>query len=126
MTKRSRTFWAVLSVALLAGIGLAYSLMPVAYAVMSLIRSEWGRDDDTYTVEIKESRPPADDDFAGDIDEIENAVDGVTGSGVCKLLFAAAKPMQGVEGGVFRGPDEFEFDRPLGISLGQGRSALHG
>jgi hypothetical protein len=63
----------------------------------------------------------ADHHLPADIDVIKHPLNGVTGGGIRQFLFAPAKPMHRVEGGIFRDADEFEFQGAFGISHGMER-----
>ena len=45
----------------------------------------------------------------------KHAVDGIAGRRIGELLLAAAEPVDGVDGGIFRRADELELDGPLRV-----------
>ena len=57
----------------------------------------------------------ADDDFAGDVDQVEHTADGITGGRVRLLLLAPAQPGEHVERRVLRRADELELDRAFRV-----------
>ena len=59
--------------------------------------------------------PFADHDLAADVHQVEHPANGIAGRRVGFFLFAAAEPVEGIERGGLRGPDEIEFDDPLDV-----------
>jgi hypothetical protein len=51
----------------------------------------------------------ANDDLATDVEDVEDAVDRAACRAVGELLLATSQPVDGLQGGVFRGADEFKF-----------------
>ncbi len=57
----------------------------------------------------------ADDDFAADVEDVEDAADGRARRGVGQFLLAAAQPRDGLERGVLGGADKFKLQNALQI-----------
>lgn len=59
--------------------------------------------------------PFADDDFAANIDQVKNALNGIAGGGVCRIFIALTDKAHGIECGILRGPNKFKLHRALRV-----------